>query len=321
LPRVSVVMPVYNAERYVGEAIASILGQTYRDFELIVVDDGSTDRSAEIIDRCAAGDSRVRVLRRPNTGIIGALNDGLALAQGELVARMDHDDRSLPERFAQQVEYLDAHPACVAVGTGVLLVDEDGDPIAPLVLQQAHEAIEAQLLRGRGLSVAQPSSMIRRGVLVQVGGYRVFPCEDLDLFLRLAERGRLANLPQTLLHYRKHAASATATQRRHEADATRREIVEQALARRGQAGPATLRRFAEPESKEDQYRHWAVTATSAGNHRTANKYLRKLIASNPWGGHTWRSVGVIYAQRLVGLLPGPLAGRIRAARQARRKRS
>src|SRR5687768_11385814 len=94
-PRVSVLLPVFNGARYLPESVASIREQTYRDFELIIVDDGSTDSTPEIADNFARQDARVRVLNRPNTGVVGASNDGLALARGELVARIDHDDVAL----------------------------------------------------------------------------------------------------------------------------------------------------------------------------------------------------------------------------------
>src|SRR5437868_1739700 len=105
-PLVSVVMPLYNAAVYLPAALDSILAQTLRDFELIVVDDGSRDRSPAILRRYQSRDPRLRVISRPNTGIVGALNDGLAVSRGEFIARMDADDISLPERFEKQVTYL-----------------------------------------------------------------------------------------------------------------------------------------------------------------------------------------------------------------------
>src|SRR5258706_14041022 len=116
-PAVSVVMPVYNGERYLASAIDSILAQTFTDFELIAVDDGSTDSSLPMLKRYAERDPRVRVISRPNTGIVGALSDAIAAARAPLIARMDADDLSLPLRFERQVAYLSGHPQCVLVGT------------------------------------------------------------------------------------------------------------------------------------------------------------------------------------------------------------
>ena len=115
-PKTSVVMPMYNAERYVAGATGSILAQTFTDFEFVIVNDGSTDRSLEIVRHYERLDARVRVLSRPNTGIVGALNDGLSLARGEYIARMDADDIAYPHRLERQATYLDDHPDCVAVG-------------------------------------------------------------------------------------------------------------------------------------------------------------------------------------------------------------
>ena len=108
-PLISVVTPVYNAGRYLRPAVESILVQTFRDFELIVVDDGSKDDSLAVLREYEANDHRVRIITRPNTGIVGALNDGLAAARGEFIARMDSDDLSTPERFEKQIAYLPCH--------------------------------------------------------------------------------------------------------------------------------------------------------------------------------------------------------------------
>src|ERR1051325_1151561 len=113
-PTVSVLLPVYNAERYLESALQSVLGQTFSDFEVIAVDDGSKDNSKKILERFAANDPRIRVISRPNTGIVGALNDGLAVARGEFIARMDADDVALPGRFQAQLDYLRGHPDCIA---------------------------------------------------------------------------------------------------------------------------------------------------------------------------------------------------------------
>src|SRR5688572_25740567 len=115
-PTVSVVMTVYNTERYVREAVESILGQTFRDFEFIIIDDGSTDSAPAILREYADRDPRIRLVSRPNTGIVRAANEGIALARGNYLARMDSDDVALPHRFEKQVRYLNEHPACVLVG-------------------------------------------------------------------------------------------------------------------------------------------------------------------------------------------------------------
>src|SRR5678816_2359139 len=154
---VSVIIPVYNGARFLATAIQSLLAQTLTDFEIIAVNDGSTDDSKRILDRAAAGDPRIRVLSRPNTGIVGALNDGIAMACGELVCRMDADDISLPQRLEKQVAYLAGHPECVAVGTDVLYTDPEGAPLVRHYPDEDHEGIVEQLLNGNGGALIHPT--------------------------------------------------------------------------------------------------------------------------------------------------------------------
>jgi len=209
-PTISVLMPVYNAERYVAEAVESILNQTLGDFEFLIIDDGSTDRSLRILQRYAAADARIRLISRTNEGLVATLNELLALAQGELIARMDADDVALPHRFAQQVDFLRREPTVVCVGGAQDKIDEAGrmlihheDPL--------HDAeIQRMALCGR-VPINHPSAMMRREAVLQVGGYdaTLYPAEDLDLWLRLGEIGKLANLPETVLKYRQHANSVS----------------------------------------------------------------------------------------------------------------
>jgi GT2 family glycosyltransferase len=205
-PRVSGVLPVYNGEPFLASAVESILAQSFRDFELITIDDGSDDASGEILDRLAAGDKRLRIVHQTNAGIVAALNRGLALARGELIARMDADDVAHPERFARQVAFLDAHPETAVVGCAVTLIDRDGTRIRDVEYPLASEAVAAFLECGSPL--AHPAAMMRRAAVLAVGGYREAyrHAEDYDLWLRMAERYRIANLPDRLLLYRQHAA-------------------------------------------------------------------------------------------------------------------
>ena len=129
-PPVSVVMAVCNGARYLGEAVASVCSQTLADFEVVAVDDGSTDETTEILEEWRRSDARVRVLRNDaNLRLIRSLNRGLEEARGELVARMDADDVCMPQRLEKQVAYLDGHPECVLVGSRVLSIDEDFVPV------------------------------------------------------------------------------------------------------------------------------------------------------------------------------------------------
>jgi glycosyltransferase involved in cell wall biosynthesis len=204
-PHVSVVMPVYNCAEFLPAAVESVLGQSYGDFELIAVDDGSTDGSLGILRGYEGRDSRVRILSRANTGIVRALNDGLAIARGELIARMDGDDISLPGRLERQVWFMEQNPDCVAAGTDAEWIDTEGLPFQRIKNPRGHEEIVAALLEGNGGAMVHPTCIFRREAIEKVGGYSRELSrwgEDLDLFLRLSEIGRLANQGEMLFQYR-----------------------------------------------------------------------------------------------------------------------
>ena len=223
-PKVSVVMSVYDGLPYVGAAVESILGQTFEEFEFIIIDDGSTDGSTAVLRRYAAQDDRIRLIVQENRGLTPSLNRGLALAEAPLIARMDADDVCVPERFQEQIDFLEAHPEHVLVGSHVRFIDGTGDPISsdnPLYSKRnlgdmdlcaEHDAIEQRLLTG-GWAFIHPTVMIRQAAVEQIGGYnpKIVDAEDRDLFIRMAEVGRLANLPGVLLEYRVHGSQVSTT--------------------------------------------------------------------------------------------------------------
>lgn len=203
-PRISVAMSVYNNEAYLADAIESVLAQSFGDFEFLIVNDGSTDRSGVIIDDHARRDARIRPLHQANHGLIASLNRAIEEASAPLIARMDGDDISLSERFARQVAFLDAHPDYGVVGTNTHDMDEAGrltecTDFHPL----DHDAFLAVLANGSPL--CHPSVMMRRDVVRQVGGYRAAyrHCEDYDLWLRLSQHTRLASIADRLFLYRR----------------------------------------------------------------------------------------------------------------------
>src|SRR4051812_12524034 len=144
--QISVVMPVWNGESFLAEAIESILAQTCRDFEFLIIDDGSTDGTPAILREFEARDPRVRVLWQQHEGLVAALNAGLAAARAPLIARMDADDVSTPERFELQLAYLQAHPECVVLGTAMLVTDPDGAPIYTQPAETCHATLLRNLL-------------------------------------------------------------------------------------------------------------------------------------------------------------------------------
>jgi len=210
---VSVVMPVYNGERFVGEAIESILGQTYRDLELIVIDDGSSDRTPDVIAHYARRDARVIAKHHPvNRGFAEALNTGCREARGTFIARMDADDVSLPQRFERQIAYLRAHPDVGAVGSAMQIIDDRGvrGRVKSYPLGSGQAAWSMLFFN----SLAHPSVMMRRTLLEAAGWYPagcVGGTEDYAVFLGLSWESRIANLPEVLLLYRVWGGNMTQT--------------------------------------------------------------------------------------------------------------
>lgn len=227
-PTVSVLMPVRNEARYLPAALGSILRQTYADWELVVVDDGSTDATAEILAAFAAQDSRMRVLSPAQQGLVAALNHGLAACRGALVARMDGDDISHPERLERQFTFLEAHReigllACTArhfprqhLKVGMLAYEEWQNGLC------THDQIMRDLFVESPF--VHPSVMVRRKLLEEVGGYvdRGW-AEDYDLWLRLAAAGvRFASLPERLFFWRDRPERSTRTMAAYSVEAFRR---------------------------------------------------------------------------------------------------
>jgi glycosyltransferase involved in cell wall biosynthesis len=290
-PVVSVLMPVYQVERWVADAVESILAQTLRELELLVVDDGSRDATGAICARIAARDPRVVLLREPHAGIVAALNRGLALARGRYLARMDGDDVALPGRLEAQLRHLEAHPEVVALGSAIELIDPEGVPLATVVRPTTHEEIERELLRGHG-SITHPSVVMRTHAVRAVGGYRpeFEYVEDQDLFLRLSERGRLANLEAPLLRQRQHMGSVCKT-RQPEQRIRLRRLVEDTHARRGLALPEDIdARIALPQrlAAWDQRRVWLRRALKAGRGPAAVKHAWLLLRERPAARRSWR---------------------------------
>lgn len=199
-PSVSVVMPVYNGEKFVARAIESILAQTFRDFEFIIVDDGSTDATPTLLNEYAARDARIRLLAQPrNTGVAKAASRGNSTAGGRYIARMDADDVSLPRRFEKQVTYLDAHPDVGILGANIR--DFDGSGARAKIWRRPTEPNVVAWFLLFGNCMAHPSIMMRRSVFERFGPYRDCACEDYDFWLRAHSEAKMANLSDVLVRY------------------------------------------------------------------------------------------------------------------------
>ncbi|TWT97969.1 putative glycosyltransferase EpsE [Botrimarina colliarenosi] len=230
-PPVSVLMPVYNCEPYLDEAVRSIRGQTFSDFEFVIVNDGSTDGSLATLRRHAAEDPRIVVIDRPNGGIVAALNAGVAQCRGALIARMDGDDIALPERLALSKQLLDARPEVGVVGTAAVVVDEQGVPCDELRRPLSHADIDRCATQTGWCGVLHPTVMVRASLLHQHPYDDRYPsAEDYDLFLRLSEVTVVENLPEALLLYRRHGNSICGSRQAEQAASVFRAL--QATAKR-----------------------------------------------------------------------------------------
>jgi glycosyltransferase involved in cell wall biosynthesis len=312
MPLASVLMPAYNAERYIGEAIDTVLGQTFRDFEFLIVDDGSTDRTREIVQQYERQDPRIRFLARPHAGIVATLNAGLADVRQDLIARMDADDRALPERLDQQIAYLRGHPECVAVGGQALLIDPDGLPIGPFRVPLTHAEIDRAHLAGiGGGGILHATTTVRAAALRAIGGYRAAyePAEDFDLFLRLAEVGQLANLPAIVHEYRMHPQAAGYAHAQLQAQRLL-EALTDAYRRRGLPLDAIRLPALPPRrSLADFHREWAVNAARNGHRLTARKHAMWARALDPTAPGTWRAVAHAFLPRAITSVLGRLRER------------
>ena len=214
-PQVSVVIPVWNGERYLKQAIESILAQDFPHFELIIVDDGSTDNSARIA-ASFAHDCRVSILKQENAGVVAARNSGLRVAQAEFVAFLDADDIAKPNRLTKQIAYLQENPNVAVLGSHITYFNESKGEFYTQIFPVGPSHLAHALKDGNPL--AQPAVMLRKSMALAAGGYREafrFGAEDYDLWLRLSERHPLDNLPEVLTLYRIHTDSLT-HQLRHE---------------------------------------------------------------------------------------------------------
>lgn len=295
-PAVTVILPVHDGERYLEEAIESIIRQDLSDWELLLVDNGSVDRTEEICRAAATRDPRVKVLRLPDPDLVAALNAGLASARGRLVARMDADDVALPARLRLQASHLELHPAVVAVGCAVDVMDEDGEAVGRVLLPQRDSDIRQALLAGRS-AICHPTLVVRRDAIERAGGYRPgsYPTEDLDLWMRLGKEGRLANLPLPLLRYRRHRSAVSFT---HADEQTRRghQLVNAERRRLGLApAPAPMRKTGQT-SVTLYHLACARLALRCGNRTAARSHARDALRTAP-------VAALPYAVLLAAVLP------------------
>jgi glycosyltransferase involved in cell wall biosynthesis len=207
-------MSVFNGARYLRDSIESILNQTYGDLEFLIIDDGSTDSTHDILYDVAREDSRIEVITREHRGMARSLNRGILAARGEFVARHDADDVSLPERLEIQVRFLDDHPEVAMVGGFAEIIDGDDRSQGDLIFPTDPSEIRASA--SCALTFQHGSLLIRRESVLAIGGYRpeFELAEDIDLAARMTEQFVCTNIPMVLYCYRRHGENVTAVRRR-----------------------------------------------------------------------------------------------------------
>ncbi len=290
VPGLAVVMAIHNGARFLAESIESILNQSIRDFEFIIIDDGSTDASPQILAKFAVSDSRIRIITQVNAGLTASLNRAIDSTDAQIIARMDGDDIAHPARLAMQLAHLEAHPEVVCLGSRVELIDDLGAQVDRHEHPLTHEEIGRDLLRGIGWSIVHPSAMFRREAFERAGRYdtRYRTGQDLDLFLRLAEIGRLANLPEKLLKYRQHPASTNFT-KDQKATLLKRQMVAEACVRRGLPSPDESQLVFFPRRPlAEQHRRWGWFALRDGNSKAARHHALRSLAHSPMSMESWK---------------------------------
>jgi glycosyltransferase involved in cell wall biosynthesis len=308
-PLVSVLMPVFNTASYVEAAAKSILNQSFKDWELLIVDDGSTDGSLAILKRLAGSESRIRLIARANRGLIATRNELLLMARGEFIAWMDSDDISLPERLKTQVEYMLGDQSLACVGSAAQCIDPSGYLLN--IERYPEEHLEIRSEQANGGAHRFPTTMMRRLLAQGVGGFRepLKMGEDFDFLLRLGEVGKLGNLAQVLYLYRQHVSSVcTAMGARWVA--YRDYILLLARERREHGydslGSGVLPQVPEITAIERQryesqiFLNWANNALQNGDGLRGVRYAWLAVARSPTSSYVWKSAAraVLKATRL-----------------------
>ena len=207
IPSITVLMSVFNSARWLSEAIESVLNQTFRDFEFIIVDDGSTDNSCKIIKQYQSLDPRIIIISKPNTGLADSLNQGIMKARGKWIARLDADDICEITRLEKQLERARANSKLVFIGTGMTIINEVGAKLRIHRYPSEHKMLLRNLITARKFPAHSSAFYLKHSVQA-LGGYRlrIKRSEDHDLWLRLSEVGEITSINEPLVQLRFHSA-------------------------------------------------------------------------------------------------------------------
>lgn len=202
-PKVSIVMPVYNQEKYIKDTLVTLLNQTFKDFELIIINDGSNDKTFNVIS--SFKDPRLKLINnQKNKGLVYSLNRGLKESTGKYIARADGDDVYLPKRLELQVDFLDTHPDYVIVGCDALRIDENGKEQGVIDHPENDREIRLQVIKWSNV-LLHPAVMFRREIIIKIRGYRPLftkGAEDYDLWFRILRKGKAHNIKKRLIKRR-----------------------------------------------------------------------------------------------------------------------
>jgi len=253
-PKISVLMSCYNAQRWLAEAIDSVLSQSYANFEFIIIDDGSKDSTLEIIRSYEKRENRIKTIAKSNTGLADSLNIGIFQARGQWIARLDADDLCETTRLEQQLAYVERHPQVILLGAGFLEIDENRHVIKKHRYPTNHKELKRYLERCQRF-FPHSSAFYRTADVKQLGGYRprIQRAQDWDLWLRLSENGQLGCLNKTLVHIRKHASQISHDESgRRQLIYSRAGIISHFLRKVGYADPVEMK----DEIKWIQFIEW-----------------------------------------------------------------
>jgi glycosyltransferase involved in cell wall biosynthesis len=307
-PVVSVVMSVFNGERFLAEAVESILRQDYQEFEFIIIDDGSTDGSIAMLDSYQIVDARIKVYHEKHTGLVGSLNRGCGLARGKYIARMDADDIAHRDRLEKQVAFMEAHQDVAVLGASVEWVNAEGKSLYISTNPTMDSDIKEDLLLHRRCAFWHPTILMRREVFNATGGYRpnVIGAEDYDLWLRAGEKFQLANLEEVVLQYRIHSNQVSV---QHRVQQTLSTLAAQSAAKNRKEGrPDFLSHMreitqaalvgwgistAEQQSEIfSDYRKWIRMMCNAGEYSSALNAAREVVNTGGNGVERWQVADV-----------------------------
>lgn len=288
-PAISVVMSVYNSSTYLGEAIESVLGQSFADFELVIVDDGSTDQSSEILQAYAARDNRIVVLSQTNQGLPAALNAGISVARAEVIARMDADDVMLPDRLEKQLPYLLAHPEATVVSCLAHYINDKNKVLGKTYSDLLTVAdCQRYLTENKIIFCLHPGAMFRKQPVVSIGGYRsaMIYAQDIDLWNRLADHAYYTIvMPEILMRYRVHPEASMA------------KVSQRAIVSKWVIHCAYCRRRGEPEPSLASYQQRLDAAS-----RWQKIKRKRLLNRNAY----YRNAGMMFGSRRYGPFVGYL---------------